>query len=58
MLSLRLVFPWRTFYCSCDSEVEMKAWMSLIQWKLVSVIWHSVHYKHCVAKDNEMIYDC
>ena len=58
MLSLRLVFPWRTFYCSCDTEAEMKGWMSLIQWKLVSVIWHSVHYKHCVAKDNEMIYDC
>jgi len=35
---LRLVFPWRTFYCSCDSEADMKAWMTLIQWKLVSMI--------------------
>lgn len=30
----RLVFQWRTFYFSCDSEAEMKAWMTLIHWKL------------------------
>ena len=33
----RLVFPWRTFYCSCDSEADMQDWMRLIQWLLVSV---------------------